>query len=135
MLQDTPDMVRNACRTRTRVTSVPALIGAEIFIIGPLKMCEIIATLIEKGAWKDGKFPDKTPKNKTLKVSYDTKMLIFVTADTGEKIRINLTRSRADHQVWNKLKVGQKITGFKMLRKGIINPNSTFRPYSKGALF
>ena len=92
---------------------------------------DLLAVLIKKTSWREGKYPKKDGSI----VSYNTRMLIFVNTDTDEKMHINLTRSRDEHQKWNKLKVGDKITGFEILRTGIINPSSSFRPYSSGALF
>ena len=96
---------------------------------------DVIAKLIKKSAWQDGQFPGEK------KVAYRTRQIIFEVEnkenDTKEYIRINVKDNNVASMEYNKLKIDDKIKGFKMLLddQPIINPSSTFEKHYDGALF
>lgn len=90
----------------------------------------MIARLIDKGQWKEGIYPSGT-----IGLAYRTRMLKFIT-DDGTQLRLNVQDRRPNSMNFNKLKVGDRIKEFSLLKdKAIINPESSFVLHSDGALF
>lgn len=91
----------------------------------------MIAKLIDKGAWKDGVYPATD-----IGLYYRTRQLTFAVEGTNDQLRINVQTRRPNSMKFNKLKIGDRIKDFHLLKdKPIINPESSFVLHSDGALF
>lgn len=91
----------------------------------------MIAKVIQKSPWKDGKFPDGE-----IGLHYQTRQILFHVEGTAKQIRVNVQTRRPKSMRFNSLKVGDRIKEFTMISgKPIINPESSFVVHSDGALF
>jgi hypothetical protein len=103
--------------------------------------------LTKKTKWKKGIYPD--PK---LGLDYETRQLHFVHELTGDVFRINVQTRRPQSMKFNALKLGDYITGYKILKSNsgmfitsgcdfvtgnvfIIDPESDFTLFNPTALF
>jgi len=91
----------------------------------------MIAKVLRKSPWKDGIFPIVD-----IGLDYRTRQIQFIIEGTTDVIHINVQTRRLASMKFDRLKVGDRIKDFTLLKnKPIINPESSFVIHSDGALF